>query len=285
MDLIDYDKIGELSDPSKIFDLSGKVGLITGGGGNMSRQFAEILVRSGACVILSDICQKKLKNMASYIKKQTGVEIQIYNCDFSDEPTVESLFKFIQKKWGQLDFLIHNVMSKPEGYYQKFPEYSLQTWNKVMEGNLAGAFLCCREAINLMEKKGGSIILTSSIYGIVGPDQRIYSKCKASDNPYNSECSLNLPGAYAASKGGLNAFAKYLATQVACHQIRVNVLIPGGVFDNQESSFHKAYIHRTPLGRMAVWSDFNGAILFLASDASRYMTGANLVVDGGWTAW
>jgi NAD(P)-dependent dehydrogenase (short-subunit alcohol dehydrogenase family) len=120
---------------------------------------------------------------------------------------------------------------------------------------------------------------------MVSPDQRIYRDCQPAKNPYGGEDPLSVPASYSASKGGLIAFARHLATLWAEDGIRVNVLIPGGVHDGQEESFHQEYIRRTPLGRMAVWSDFNGAILFLASDASRYMTGANLIVDGGWSAW
>jgi len=286
MNPFDYENIDELVDPLRIFDLSGKVGLITGGAGQMGRHFANVLIRAGAHIILADLSKAKLRDAASTLERQTGKAVEVYHCDISEEQSVTALFQLVKQKLGRLDFFIHNVMSKPEGYYRHFSEYSLRTWNRVMEDNLSGAFLCCREAINLMKVQGsGSIVLTSSIYGIVGPDQRIYKGCKASNNPYGDENALNLPGVYAASKGGLNAFAKYLATLVATYQIRINVLIPGGVFDHQDPSFHEAYIHRTPLGRMAVWSDFNGAILFLVSDASRYMTGAELVIDGGWTAW
>lgn len=286
MNPLDYENLEELVDPSKIFDLSGQTGLITGGGGNMGRYFADVLIRAGAQIVLSDISEAKCKNAASLLNQRTGKVVEIYPCDVSDEHSVTELFLWVKQQLGRLDFFIHNVMSKPEGYYRKFLEYSIQTWNRVMDSNLGSAFLCCREAVKLMKlNRSGSIVLTSSIYSIVGPDQRIYAGCKASDNPYDEENALNLPGVYAASKGGLNAFAKYLASQVAGDQIRVNVLIPGGVFDHQESSFHEAYIHKTPLGRMAVWSDFNGAILFLVSEASRYMTGAELVIDGGWTTW
>jgi len=282
----DYEKIDELVDPSKIFDLSGQVGLITGGAGNMGRHFAEVLLRAGARIVLSDLNETYLKEAATELKNKTGQDVEIFHGDVSNEQSVTGLFQHVKQQLGRLDFYIHNVMNKPEGYYRKFSEYSIHTWNRVMESNLGGAFLCCREAVNLMKAQGGgSIVLTSSIYGIVGPDQRIYADCKKTNNPYDKGNALNLPGVYAASKGGLNAFAKYLATLVAGYRIRVNVLIPGGVYDYQDSSFHENYIDRTPLRRMAVWSDFNGAILFLVSAASRYMTGAELVIDGGWRAW
>jgi NAD(P)-dependent dehydrogenase (short-subunit alcohol dehydrogenase family) len=156
-----------------------------------------------------------------------------------------------------------------------------------MEINLSGTFLCCREASKIMieQSTGGSIVVTASTYGVVGPDQRIYDGCSPGKNLYGGNFKLNAPASYSASKAGLIGLARYLATYVGSNGIRVNVLTPGGVFDGQEESFHAAYTQRVPLGRMAVWSDYNGAILFLISDASRYMTGSNLVVDGGWTAW
>ena len=136
-----------------------------------------------------------------------------------------------------------------------------------------------------MLAKSGSIVNTASTYGVVAPDQRIYDECKPEGNLYGGGYPLNIPGSYSASKGGVISFSRYLAVSLAEYNIRVNVLIPGGVFDGQENNFHQEYVKRTPLGRMAIWSDYNGAILFLVSEASWYMTGANLIIDGGWTSW
>ena len=137
----------------------------------------------------------------------------------------------------------------------------------------------------MKRKEGGSIVLTASIYGIVGPDQRIYEDCTSAANIYDEQDPLNCPASYSASKAGIIGLARHFATSLGKEGIRVNVLTPGGVYDNQEDAFHNAYCHRTVLGRMADKTDYNGAILFLVSQASRYMTGANLVIDGGWTAW
>jgi len=187
---------------------------------------------------------------------------------------------------GGLDVLIYNVMAKPEGYYKDTDNYTTETWKGVVDANLTGAFLCARAAGALMKKTGGgSIILTSSVYGMVGPDQGIYKDCLAAENLYGGEDKLNCPASYSASKAGIIGLSKHLAALWGGDAIRVNVLVPGGVYDGQEEAFHKEYVRRTPLGRMAVWSDYNGAILFLASEASRYMTGTTLVLDGGWTAW
>lgn len=286
MDPKDYKKIESLERPADIFDLSGRVGVILGGAGKMGQEFAKVLSRAGAAVVIADLNQDHCEEAARKISGQAARPVLALACDVSIEAHVIQLFDQIEKKYGRLDFLISNLMSKPEGYYGDFEHYSAETWRKVLDVNLTGTFLCCREAKRLMEKHGkGSIVITSSIYGMVGPDPRVYEDCNSNQNLYGGRDPLNLPGVYAASKGGLVAFARYLATLWGREGIRVNILTPGGVYDGQEDSFHQEYANRTPMGRMAVWSDYNGAILFLVSDASRYMTGANLVIDGGWTAW
>ena len=282
----DYKALKPLDDPTTLFDLTDRVGIITGGSGKMGRYFAMVLAKAGAQIVLVDLDKSECHAAAQEISRLSGRSVMAIACDVSQESQVLKLFKKTADKFGRLDFLVHNVMSKPPGYYRDFFEYEPETWNQVMAGNLTGAFLCSREAAKLMKQKsGGSIVMTSSIYGIVGPDQRIYEHCSPAANLYGGTDPLNTPGAYTASKGGLSAFAKYLATLLGPDQIRVNVLVPGGVYDGQEETFHEAYAQRTPLNRMAIWSDFSGAILFLVSDASRYMTGTQMVIDGGWTAW
>lgn len=286
LDTSDYKKIKALGNPLEIFDLKGRVGVIIGGAGKMGQEFAKILSLAGACVVIADLNQGFCREVAQNIANQTGGTLSGLACDVSKQEQVIHLFENIHKELGRLDFLISNIMSKPEGYYRSFENYPGETWRRVLDVNLTGTFLCCQEAKRLMGKRReGSIVITSSIYGLVGPDQRIYKNCNPDRNLYGGGEPLNSPGVYAASKGGLVAFARYLATLLAPEGIRVNVLTPGGVYDGQEETFHREYVNRTPLGRMAVWSDYNGAILFLVSDASRYMTGADLVIDGGWTAW
>ncbi|MBW1924260.1 MAG: SDR family oxidoreductase [Deltaproteobacteria bacterium] len=286
MKKVDYRKIPDLSDPKRIFDLTGRVGIIAGGGGKMGQNFAVVLARAGADVTLADSDEARCRKAAQEASVVSGRSVESFVCDAGDSSQVRDLFLRVEEKFERLDFFIHNVMGKPPGYYEPFDSYGVSTWEQVLSANLTGAFLCCREAARLMaETGGGSMVLTASIYGLVGPDQRIYEGSDAQANPYDTTAPLNLPGAYVASKGGLIAFARYLATLLAPQGIRVNTLVPGGVFDQQAPSFHEAYVERTPMGRMAVWSDFNGAILFLVSDASRYMTGSELVIDGGWRAW
>ncbi|MGA1866932.1 MAG: SDR family oxidoreductase [bacterium] len=270
-----------------LFDLSGRIGIITGGSGKMGEQFVTILVEAGATVIIADIDKKRCQNLEKAFNKRNPGCVTAYQVNVSSEREVHKFFECIDERYEHLDFLVHNVMAKPAGYYRSFEEYNTDTWDAVLKGNLTGAFLVCKEAVRRMRlnAKGGSIVLTSSIYGIVGPDQRIYDRCTSKNNIYSDLDKLYTPSCYSASKAGLIGFSRYLATMFGKDNIRVNVLTPGGVFDGQEQSLYDAYRMRVPLARMAEWSDYNGAILFMVSDASRYMTGANLIVDGGWTAW
>ena len=281
-----YSRIRTLQTPRDLFDMEGRVGVIMGGAGKMGCEFAQTLANAGATVVIADVDREKIVTVAKSLSKNTSGTIVGMDCDVSSEDQINDLFKFVSDSYGIINFFIYNVMAKPGGYYRPTDNYDIETWNAVLAGNLTGAFLCCREAEKYMkDPKGGSMVLTSSVYGIVGPDQRIYEGCAQADNIYGGGDPLNCPAAYSTSKAGLLGMARYFSTLWAGSGIRVNVLVPGGVYDDQETSFHDAYVQRTPLGRMAVWSDFNGAILFLVSDASRYMTGSQLVIDGGWTAW
>lgn len=281
----DYSKIPELHKVESIFNLTGKVAVILGGAGKMGQQFALTLGYAGGKVALSDVDARKCKAAAKKIAALTKTSVIGLKCDAGREKHVQELFKKVHDTYGRIDVLIYNVMAKPDGYYRSLDNYSVTTWKGVLNGNVTGAFLCCREAVKYMKKsRRGSIVLTSSVYGLVAPDQRVYKGCSPKKNIYGGADPLNCPASYSASKAGLVGLARHLATSWGEFNIRVNVLVPGGVYDNQERTFHDEYVNRTPLGRMAVWSDYNGAILFLASDASRYMTGATLVIDGGWTA-
>jgi NAD(P)-dependent dehydrogenase (short-subunit alcohol dehydrogenase family) len=269
--------------PQALFDMSGKVVVISGGGGKMGQGFASVLAHAGATVALCDLNGAVAQQAADEIATATGQTVVGFACDVANEAQVTELFRTIHERFGTVDVLVHNVMAKPPGYYRPFEEYPLETWDAAMAGNLTGAYLCCREASRYLGDRG-AVVLTASIYGVVGPDERIYDG-EAGANPYGGEDRLGAPGVYAASKAGIIGLARYLATHWGSRGIRVNVLTPGGVQDGQNASFVAGYEQRTPLGRMAEFSDYDGAILFLCSNASRYMTGANLVVDGGWTAW
>jgi len=193
-------------------------------------------------------------------------------------------------KFGRIDILINNAALTVRGgtstlgnYFEDFEEYPVALWNKALAVNLTGVFLCCQAVGRQMVKQeSGVIVNISSTYGLVGPDHRIY---EGIENPHDKEQSINTPIAYSVTKGGVVSLTRYLATYWAPKNIRVNTLTPGGVNENHDTRFVANYASRTPLGRMARREEYRGAILFLVSEASSYMTGANLVVDGGWTAW
>jgi NAD(P)-dependent dehydrogenase (short-subunit alcohol dehydrogenase family) len=279
-----YKKVKPLLKIEDMFNLSNRVVLITGGAGKMGQHFAISLGLAGANVILADTNPRIADAIADSVSRISGKRALGIRCEISNQKQVKDLFKRIKKEFGKLDVLINNVMAKPKRYYAPMDKYPPDVWKQVCDTNLMGTFLCCREAFKLM-KEGGSIIITSSTYGVVSPDQRIYKKSAKKKNIYGGRYSLNTPAVYSTTKAGLINLARHLATIFADKGIRVNAFTPGGVYDGQDESFHENYVKRTPLARMAVWSDYTGPIIFLSSDASRYMTGANLIVDGGWTAW
>lgn len=280
-----YDDIPALEHPRDLFDLSGRVILIVGGAGLLGRQFAATLGHAGAQVVLADVDAARSEEAAAEAAGRTGAKVWAVAMDAGREESVRQAVGELRQRAGRLDGLIFGPMAKPAGYYKPFGDYRLEAWRAVIDTNLTGAFLCCREAAPLLAERGGSVVLVSSVYGLVGPDQRIYEECSPAGNIYGGADPLNAPAPYAASKAGLAGLGRYLATLWGPRGVRVNVLFPGGVWDGHEEAFHRRYVARTVLGRMAVRSDFNGAVLFLMSDASRYMTGAHLIIDGGWTAW
>jgi len=274
-----------LINPEKIFSMKGKVVVIMGGGGKMGLAFAEVLSNAGATIYLVDLNEEETIKKSLELSKKTKTKINGIGCDLSSQKNVEDCFSSVYSQEGKLDVMIYNVYSKPKGYYKDLENYTIDTWEKVMSVNVNGAFLSCKESVKIFKKNKtpGNIILTLSTYGIVSPDLRIYDNLDS--NIYDANDPLTTPMAYTVSKSGLLGMVKWLAGAYGKDEIRINGLTPGGVFDGQEDSFHKAYKDKVPLGRMANWTDYNGAILFLASDASRYMTGTNLIIDGGWTVW
>jgi NAD(P)-dependent dehydrogenase (short-subunit alcohol dehydrogenase family) len=262
---------------NEMFDLSGKVVILTGAAGFLGSEFADVLSEAGANVVLADIREHECKDLAKNLsKKYSTAPLGIF-VDVTDKTSVEEMVNRIVSKYSKIDSLINNAIYEPRtrDLHAPLEDFSLENWNKVIAVNLTGVFLCAQAVGKQMVRQGyGSIINISSIYGIVGADQRIYGKS-----------GINSSVAYAASKGGVVNLTRFLATYWEGKNIRVNALTLGGVFNRQDNEFVKNYCYRTPLGRMANKWDYRGAILFLVSDASLYMTGANLIVDGGWTAW
>ncbi len=257
----------------ELFDLSGEVAIITGGAGKLGYQMATALAEAGANIVIAsrdkNSCEKAAKSIA-----KLGVSAMAIPMDVTNQQQVSSGIASMVKKMGKVDILVNNA-----GMTRKalLDTADLMTWRKVIETNLTGVFLCSQAAAKfMMAKKKGKIINIASIYGMAGVDQRLY---EASPNA--------VPGSvpYTASKGGVINLTRDMAVYLAPYNIYVNAISPGGFRSEQDEEFLKRYCYRTPLGRMGEEDDLKGAIVFLASKASDYVTGHNLVVDGGWTVW
>ncbi|MAU55478.1 MAG: short-chain dehydrogenase [Dehalococcoidia bacterium] len=262
---------------NKLFDVREKIIIITGGSGNLGSIYAEHLVNEGALVYNLDIKDPK-KNKTSSAKNYNFLQ-----ADLTKRNAIKIALEEVVKTSGIPDALINNAaLDSPPGDQAiingRFEDYPEDAWDDVIEVNLKSIFLCCQVIGASMSKNnnGGSIVNISSHYGIVSPDQRIYSYRKQ---------EFNKPISYATSKSGVLNLTRYLSTYWGSKNIRVNTLTLGGVFDGQDEQFVNNYSSKVPLGRMATKEEYCGAIQFLISSASSYMTGANLILDGGWTAW
>ncbi len=266
-----------------IFDIKDRIFVITGGLGQLGRQYCKEIVNRGASAVIIDIPEKAPKNDDLF---ENDDRLIYLSTDITKKNSIEKALNSIIKKWGVPHGLINNAAldsppdAPPEenGPFESYPEAS---WDKIMEVNVKGTFLACQLIGGAMALEGrGSIVNIASIYGIVSPDQRLYE--------YRLEDTGKAffkPPAYCASKSAILNFSRYLATYWAPRGVRVNTLTLGGVFNQQDDKFLQGYLAKVPLGRMADEQEYNGAVVFLLSDASSYMTGSNLVVDGGWTAW
>lgn len=252
-----------------IFSCQDKVAIITGGNGLIGRELVKALSEFGAAVYIADIEQPKIESFVQY------TEIKFVYLDVTSEDSVITAFSEVIKDAGQVDILINCAYPRTKDWGVKFEQIPFESWKKNVNDHLGGYFLCCQKAAQQMkQQKRGSIINFASIYGTVAPDFSMYAGTE-----------MTMPAAYAAIKGGIITFTKYLATYYAQYNVRANVISPGGIFDHQPPPFVEQYTRRTPLGRMGNPGDIVGAVIYLASDASAYVTGHNLVVDGGWTVW
>jgi NAD(P)-dependent dehydrogenase (short-subunit alcohol dehydrogenase family) len=233
------------------------------------------LIELGAKVAMHDRDAAETRKAA----KALGPSCAPFAGDLADDATVRALPKAVKKEFGRLDILINNAAfvgtSTLKGWGVPFAEQTVETWRKAMDVNLTAAFALTQAAAPLLAASShGSVINVASIYGLVGAVPSLYAGTKMS----------GVPAAYAGTKGGLIQLTRWLATEMA-PKVRVNALTPGGVARGQPKAFVDRYIARTPLARMATEADLVGAVAYLASDLSAYVTGQNLVVDGGWTAW
>ena len=270
----------------KLFSLKNKVAVVTGALGLIGKQHCYALAEAGANVIVVDVDEKACKVFAEELREDTLIESYGKSADITQRASLENLRNKITAKFGGINVLVNNaaindMFENPlaASEQSKFENYPLELWQRSIDVNVTGMFLSSQIlGTGMAEQGSGSIINIASTYGMVAPDQSLYKKPDGSQPFYKSP-------AYPTTKGAVLSFTKYLAAYWGNKGVRVNSLSPGGVENGQDEYFIRNYSQRTQLGRMAEPSDYKGAIVFLASDASQYMTGANLVVDGGWTAW
>lgn len=265
--------------PSK-FDLTGKVALVTGGAGILGQHFCAGLAEAGARVAVVDVNEAAAQEVA----RNLGSSAQGFAADVSNAESVKACVAAVMAHFGQIDVLHNNAATKSRdvrAFFTPFEDFPLETWREVMGVNIDGMFLMAQAVGRQMLARGngGSVIQTASIYGLVGPDSRIY---EGSDYLGGA---INTPAVYSASKAAVVGLTRWLATHWASRGIRVNCLVPGGVSSGQNSVFAERYSERVPMGRMAHADEMVPALLYLASEASSYVTGQVLAVDGGWTAW
>jgi NAD(P)-dependent dehydrogenase (short-subunit alcohol dehydrogenase family) len=262
----------------EMMSLDGRVALVTGGAGHIGRAVANALAELGASIAVVDIAVQGATEAATALAANFPVSAAAFPCDFEQPVAVKELPRRVCEKFERIDVIVNCAAfvgtSGLEGWAVPFEQQSAETWRRALEVNLTAPFILVQAAAEELAASGqGSVINISSIYGLAGPDWRLYEGT-----------NLGNPAAYAASKGGLVQMTRWLATTMA-PKVRVNAIAPGGVFRQTPEPFQSRYVARTPLGRMAREEDMKGAVAYLASDLSAYVTGQCIAVDGGWTAW
>lgn len=278
---------GYASAPSPVrhkrFDLGGKVAVVTGGAGILGRHFVAGLIEAGAKVAFIDRDAAAASETAATTAAETGTQPLAIAADITRPDDIRAAFDRIERELGPIDILHNNAATKGSDLKAFFAEdeaYALDVWREVMSVNLDAMFLVAQDVgRRMIARKRGSIVQTASIYGIMGPDERIY------DGSHYLGQQIRTPAVYSASKAGVIGLTRHLATIWAPHGIRVNAITPGGVSSGQNTVFSDKYAARVPMGRMARADEMVGALVFLASDASSYITGQNIAVDGGLSAW
>jgi len=263
---------------SALMDMKDRVAIITGGAGHLGRAAAEATAEMGATVVLLDFHVDRLAETAADLSARFPVPVVPMEVDLEDEAAVRRTADAITARFPAVDALINVAAlvgtSPLEGWTKPLMEQSSATWRRALEVNLTAVFVLCQAlAPSLRRSRRGSVINVASTYALVGPDPRLYEGT-----------SMYTPAAYAASKGGIVQLTRWLATELA-PDVRVNTITPGGIERGQPAVFQERYRQRTPLDRMGAEEDLKGAFAYLASDLSAYVTGQNVVVDGGWTCW
>ncbi len=267
------------------FSLQGQAAVVTGGAGLLGKEFCRTLAQAGAGVVVADLNADAAARTAEEIQREGGRAVG-FGVDVTNPDSTQAMTAACLQAYGRLDVLVCSAALDPKvepGSNVRgggtFEDYPLDQWKAALDVNLTGLFLCAQAASRpMLAQDHGSMIFICSTYGLAGPDQRIYRKPGQEAQSYK-------PVYYSVTKAGVLGLVRYLATYYAGKKIRANALTPGGVYNNHDENFTQNYSYRAVMGRMADKDEMNGALLFLASEASSYMTGSNVVVDGGWTAW
>ena len=274
---------------NNLFNLKNKIIVITGGAGFLGSEFSSILSDIGAIPIILDINKESIKVLKKKFikKKKKGI---FFLVDLNDEKKVNSVVNLIIKKHRKIDCLINaagftgqSMLKANNNYFEKFEKYDFELWKKSLNGNLSNIFIVTKCVANhMLKRKKGSIINIASDVGVISPDHRIYEANKK----FNYKgTNFNTPISYSTAKAGIISMTRYLATSWAKKGIRVNCISPAGVYKKHDRKFVEQLSQRIPLGRMAKPHELNGAIVYLCSNASSFVTGHNLIVDGGRTIW
>jgi len=257
------------------FDLSGKVIVISGGCGLIGRAFCEAVAQFGAHVVVADIALSKPAEFAESLQKRNSVKCLGVEVEVERKESVTALKEKVLAEFGRIDGLVTGHQNKSHLIFEPFENVSEENWDKVVEVNLKGTFLLCQVIGSYMAEKGsGSIVNIPSTYSVVAPNQNLYKGTK-----------MGCPAAYSASKGGIDALSQYLASYWAAKGVRVNMITPHGVWNNHEEQFEKNFANFSPMQRMSYNHEVAPALVYLLSDAASYVTGNNMLVEGGWTAW
>jgi NAD(P)-dependent dehydrogenase (short-subunit alcohol dehydrogenase family) len=273
-----------MSDVQGSFDLEGRVAVVSGALGLLGREHCAALAAAGARVVMTDLNEDALGAAAERLRHAGAVDALAVSADITSPTDVDRLRDAVLRRFGRIDVLVNNAavddkFAPGAGAESRFENYAIERFRRQLDVNVTGVFLCCQRLGAVMaEQKGGSIVNVASTYGLVAPNQDLYRREDGTQAFWKG-------AAYPASKGAVLQLTRFLAAYWGEQNVRVNALCPGGVEAGQDAYFRARYAERTPLKRMAAPGDYRGALLFLASDASAYMTGASLVVDGGFTIW
>ncbi len=272
------------TNPQQLFNLTGRTGIITGGAGILGKKLVPGLLACGANVVIADRDYEAASLLANELSIKYGERVIAVSCDVANIDSVKAMVDTTVSRYGDIHYLLNNAATdakNPKNYYAPFEDYDLAEWRRVMSINLDGVFLVAQAVGKRMvtQGKGGSIVQTSSIYGMMASDNRIYEGSTFKGYPINN------PAVYSASKAAVVGLTRWLATYWAGHNIRVNAVAPGGVQGYENETFMKLYSNRVPMARMAQAEELVGTMVYLVSEASTYVTGQCLFVDGGLSAW